>query len=177
MPCNNNNFEFIIKKNDTNPPLRYKIFDCDSNPVDLEGDFLVEASMWSNAKIKKDIDDAQQDISFADNVGFETASIGSNLLLKTSNRYELMTVEDVDDINKIIYAQRAQLNSVASVWKKGSPIKIIKFLNFPATKELEYSDGIDINGEKTTSLSGSYLVYNWNGLDTSTPGEYFFEFK
>jgi hypothetical protein len=178
MACNNNNnYEFLIKRNDTSPSLRYKIFDCDSSPIDLTEDYTLEASMWSNAKLKKDLDTVNQEILFANNIGFETVSVGTNLLLKTSNSYETLVVTAVDSYNNTITVDRAQLGTDALNWKKGTVIKIIKFINSPATKELVNSTSLNMQGEEETSLAESYLVYDWLDSDTSLPGDYLFEFK
>ena len=177
MACNNNNYEFMIKRNDTSPPLRYKIFDCDSSPIDLTEDYVIEASMWSNAKLKKDIDTAQEEISFASNTGFNTVGVGSNLLLKTSNSHETLAVTAVDSYNNILTVNRGQLGTDPLNWRKGSVVKIIKFINSPATKELVNSTSLNMQGDEETTLSESYLVYNWLDSDTALPGDYLFEFK
>ncbi len=177
MACNNNNYEFLIKRNDTSPSLRYKIFDCDSSPIDLTEDYTIEASMWSNAKLKKDINTLQQEILFANNTGFETVTVGSNLLLKASNSYETLVVTSVDSYYNTLTVNRAQLGTNALNWKKGTVVKIIKFINSPATKELVNSTSLNMQGEEETTLAESYLVYNWIESDTSLPGDYLFEFK
>ena len=178
MACNNNNYEFLIKRNDTSPSLKYKIFDCDSSPIDLTGDYTIEASMWSNAKLKKDIDVSQQEILFANNVGFDTVWVGGNLLLKTSNSYETLTVTAIDSYNNSITVDRAQLGTAALNWKKGTVVKMIRFINSPATKELVNSTSLNMQGDEETTLAESYLIYNWlDDFDTSLPGDYLLEFK
>lgn len=178
MACNNNNYEFLIKRNDTSPSLKYKIFDCDSSPIDLTEDYTIEASMWSNAKLKKDINTVQQEILFANNVGFDTVWVGGNLLLKTSNSYETLTVTAVDSYNNSITVDRAQLGTAALNWKKGTVVKMIRFINSPATKELVNSTSLNMEGDEETTLAESYLIYNWlDDFDTSLPGDYLLEFK
>jgi hypothetical protein len=133
--------------------------------------------MWSNAKLKKDINTLQQEILFANNTGFETVAVGSNLLLKASNSYETLVVTSVDSYYNTLTVNRAQLGTNALNWKKGTVVKIIKFINSPATKELVNSTSLNMQGEEETTLAESYLVYNWLESDTSLPGDYLFEFK
>ena len=72
---------------------------------------------------------------------------------------------------------RGQLGTDPLNWRKGSVVKIIKFINSPATKELVNSTSLNMQGDEETTLSESYLVYNWLDSDTALPGDYLFEFK
>jgi len=73
---------------------------------------------------------------------------------------------------------RAQLGTAALNWKKGTVVKMIRFINSPATKELVNSTSLNMQGDEETTLAESYLIYNWlDDFDTSLPGDYLLEFK
>lgn len=174
--CNKNqNYDLIIKRNSTQPSVRYKIYDCDRSPIDLNGKEIT-ASMWSNARLKKDIDETDFEIVFLDNKGLLTVVPDDILLFKSSSNHELMQVSSI--VNNTIMVTRGYFDTTPNIWKKGSSVKIIKIMNSSATYDLVKEDVMKLNGtvEKNV-LVESYLVYNWFIDDTRVPGEYYFEFK
>lgn len=175
--CKNNNYtyDFVIKRNSTQPSIRLKIYDCDMSPVDLTNKEIT-VNMWSNAKLKKDIQDTDTEIFFADNVGLTTVIPDDILLLKNTSDHELIQVSEI--IDNTIMVERGYFDTTPLNWKKGTNIKIIKIMNSSATYDLVREDVIKLNGTvEQNVLVESYLVYNWFVDDTRVPGEYYFEFK
>lgn len=175
MACSDSKYDFIIKRNSTQPSLRLKVYDCDWSPIDLSR-FEVTTSMWANSKLKKDISDSDFDLLLADNVGLNTVVPGDVILLKNSADHELVQVISI--INNTIMVARGYFETTAISWKKGTSIKIIKIMNSSATYDLVREDVIKLDGTKELNvLVESYLVYNWFVDDTRVPGEYYLEFK
>ena len=175
MPCTDSKYDFIIKRNSTQPSLRLKVYDCDWSPIDLSK-YEITASMWANAKLKKDISDSDFEILLADNVGLSAVIPGDVILLKNSAAHELVQVSSI--VNNSIMITRGYFETTPSSWKKGTSIKIIKIMNSSATYDLVREDVLKLDGKKELNvLVESYLVYNWFVDDTRVPGEYYLEFK
>jgi hypothetical protein len=190
MSCNNNNSgcpdefgcpgsvcpDFLIRRHDTKPDYRVLIEDCDG-PMDLT-DLVLEATMWANSKLKSAISDSDTYISFADGIGFNQVSIGDIIILDRPRDPERVLVVSIDEDAKSIQVERAQGGTNAQSWKKGSPLKIVKFMDSPAKTEMVYEDVMELDGTTTTDvLQESYFIYEWNPYDTSLPGCYYMEFK
>jgi hypothetical protein len=90
---------------------------------------------------------------------------------------EQMLVTGFDEDNKLIYVQRGYNGTVASVWKKGSSMKIFKFINAPASIEPNREDVAKPDGTTENVLTDTFLVYEWDVNNTCLPGCYWFEFK
>ena len=137
MPCTDSKYDFIIKRNSTQPSLRLKVYDCDWSPIDLSK-YEITASMWANAKLKKDISDSDFEILLADNVGLSAVIPGDVILLKNSAAHELVQVSSI--VNNSIMITRGYFETTPSSWKKGTSIKIIKIMNSSATYDLVRED-------------------------------------
>ena len=96
--------DFIIKQHDTRPVFKVDITDCDL-PIDLT-DLIVEASMWTNAKLKTALTINDNLIKFADNIGYDSVDPDSILHVSSGRDFERMTVVGFDDVNKVIQVQR-----------------------------------------------------------------------
>jgi hypothetical protein len=173
--CKKYEYDFIIKRNSTQPSVRLKIYDCDRSPIDLTGKEIT-TSMWADAKLKKDIDESEFEILLADNIGLNSVIPDDVILIKNNSSHELMQVSTIVD-NRIMVT-RGYFSTTPNSWKKGANIKIIKIMNSSATYDLVREDVIKLNGtvEKNV-LVESYLVYNWFLDDTRVPGDYYLEFK
>jgi hypothetical protein len=175
MACSDSKYDFIIKRNSTQPSLRLKVYDCDWSPIDLSK-FEITASMWANAKLKKDISNSDFEILLADNVGLSAVVPGDVILLKSTGAHELVQVASI--VDNAIMVTRGYFETTPASWKKGTSIKIIKIMNSSATYDLVREDVIKLDGTKELNvLVESYLVYNWFVDDTRVPGEYYLEFK
>ena len=73
---------YVVKQHSTYPPFKVDVTDCNGEPYDLK-DLVVEAAMWTNAKLKSAITVTDYLIKFADNVGYD--SVGPNSILHVSN--------------------------------------------------------------------------------------------
>src|SRR6516225_3178073 len=62
--------DFQIKRNDTKPHFKISVTDDDGEPLDLTGNYIVEANMWACAKLKADVTSSTTSLPFADNIGF-----------------------------------------------------------------------------------------------------------
>ena len=168
--------DFTLRRNDTKPDFKVKIEDCDG-PLDLT-DLVLEASMWSNGKLKSAISSADTYFSLADNIGFNQIMIGDVIIVDRPRQTEHLLVTAFDESNYYIQVQRGYHGTIAQNWKKGQPIKIIKFMNSSAQTEMVYQDVIGVDGMTTNDvLQESYFVYQWKNGDTCFPGCYFLEFK
>jgi len=175
MACADSKYDFIIKRNSTQPSLRLKVYDCDWSPIDLSK-FEITASMWANAKLKKDINDSDFEILLANNVGLSAVVPGDVILLKNTGTHELVQVASI--VNNAVMVTRGYFETTSTSWKKGTSIKIIKIMNSGATHDLVKEDVMKLDGTKELNvLVESYLVYNWFVDDTRVPGEYYLEFK
>ena len=169
--------DFTTKQHSTYPPLKIQVFDCGDSPYDMK-DLVVEASMWSVAKLKADITTTTDLLQFADNIGYNTVGTTSILHLSTGRDFERMTITGFDDVNKIIQVERGACSTLVRPWKKGTPIKILRFLSRAAYAELIYENQEQIGGTiQENVLTKSFLLYDWQPEDVCFAGRYFFEFK
>ncbi len=168
--------DFTIKRHDTRPVFKVDITDCDE-PVDLTG-LVIEASMWLNTKLKSNIDSSVTAIQFADNIGFEQINENTIIQIGDNRKFERMLIDYIDENTKTVYVFRAQLDTNAYAFTKGSKIKLLRFLNAPAQAELEYKDIENLDGTVSkNTLIRSTLIYEWQPDDTCFWGKYFLEFK
>lgn len=168
--------DFTIKRHDTRPPFMVDITDCD-NPIDLSN-LVVEASMWLNTKLKTAVTPTATSIQFADNIGFEQINMNTIIQVGDGRAFERMLVESIDEEQKIVNVFRGQMDTTAYSWKKGTAIKLLRFLNNPAIGELEYKDIEQLDGTVLEhQLVRSTLIYEWASDDTCLQGKYFLEFK
>jgi hypothetical protein len=168
--------DFLIRRHDSKPDYRILMEDC-NGPMDLT-DLVLEATMWANSKLKSGISNSDNAISLADGIGFNQVSVGDLIVADRPRGSERMIVTSFDEDNRIIYVNRAQDGTTAQNWKKGTPLKIIKFMNAPAKTEMIYEDVLELDGTvKDNVLQESYFVYEWSTSDTSLPGCYYLEFK
>lgn len=170
--------DFVIKRYDTRPVFKILVEDCDG-PLDLTDESLIlEANMWSKSKLKTSISASDDYFALADNIGFEQIMVGDIIFLDRVRMPEQMLVLGFDEANSLVQVQRAYHGTVASAWKKGTPMRIFRTLNASAQIETILTDIVKEDGTKLVDqISETYLVYNWDIKDTCTPGCYWLEFK
>jgi len=174
MSCKNQNFDYIIKKNDTLPSILYKISNCEN--IDLnQNNLIIKANMWANSSLANAISSTETNIKLKNNYNISAASVEDYILIKKHNYFEYLKVESISDDD--IYVSRGQLSSTPRNWGKYTQIKIIKIVDVECEKEITYNEAINLNGEKENIVSQQNLIYNWFAGDTSNPGEYFLEFE
>ena len=167
---------FTIKRHDTRPLFKVDVTDCDK-PIDLSGK-VIEASMWLNTKIKSALTTLSSSISFADDIGFEQINESTIIQIGDNRKFERMLVDYIDEENKVVHVFRGQLNTQIYSWKKGSCVKLLRFLNSSAQAELEYQDITNLDGTiEEDVLVRSTLIYEWQPEDTCFYGKYYLEFK
>jgi len=168
--------DFTLRRNDTKPPFKVRMEDCDG-PLDLTG-LVFEASMWAKGKLKVAMDQDDTVLGLADNIGFNQIMQGDVLIMDQARLPEKMLVTGFDEVNRLVHVQRGYHGTSVQNWKKGTPVKIIKFSNATSTTEMIYQDVINIDGSTTPDvLTESFLVYEWQTNDTCLPGCYYIEFK
>lgn len=168
--------DFCIKRHDTKPPFKVVVENCDG-AMDLTG-LVLEVSMWSLAKLKKDITDADTFIQLADNVGFEQVAVGDIIVMQRVRAPEQMLVIDFDEINHRIVIQRGYHGTPVSSFKKGTQLRMFRMLNAPGTTEMDTEDIQQVDGSVIEDqITESRLVHEWAANDTCLPGCYFLEFK
>jgi hypothetical protein len=174
MACDKENFDYIIKKNDTRPYVKYSMQDCED--IDLsEDDLFISVNMWANSNIKNKLSETDDYLELKNNYNLETIKVDDYILIKKFGSSEHFQVTSISDTK--VYIQRGQLNSVAQSWARGSEIKIIKLYEVEAEKEIEYNTTLNIKGEEETVASSQNLLYKWSEGDTSSSGMFFLEFK
>lgn len=174
MDCKEKYFDYVIKKNDTMPYIKYNIKGCDEFDLSEEG-IQVYASMWAASSLKNKIKEDETFLMFKNNYNLEAANVGDYILIKKLNKSEHALCTEIYDNGIIV--QRGQLNSTASNFNRGDKFCVIKFYEVEAEKEIEYNNSINLNGEEKEEVSSQNLVYKWREGDTSSPGEFFLEFK
>lgn len=169
--------DFCIKRHDTRPSFRVSVSDCDG-VLDLTDENLVlEASMWFETKIKSAINQSATVISFADNIGFNQVLVG-DLIVTNSVRYpEKMVVSSIDEVAKTVTVQRGQNGSTAQPLGRGASLNVFRFVDSPAEIESVFGDITNLDGTVNNELLDTFLVFNWEGNQTSLPGCYRMEFK
>jgi hypothetical protein len=168
--------DFVIRRHDTKPDFRLAMEDC-NGPMDLE-DLVLEASMWAVGKIKNEIQVGDSYFALADNIGFNQIMVGDIILMDRCRTPEKMLVTAFDEANKLVQVQRAYGGTIAQNWKKGSSLKIIKFMDAAAKIEMVYEDVLELDGTITENvIQESYFVYEWSASNTCLPGCYYLEFK
>lgn len=171
------NPDFIIKQHSTYPSLRIEVTDCNGEPYDLK-DLVVEASMWTNAKLKTAITISDDLIKFADNIGYDSVGPNSVLHVSSGRDFERMTIVGFDDVNKVIQVNRGACDTAIRPWAKGTPVKILRFFNVPASSEMVYYNRENLDGTISYDiLQKSFLIYDWQPQDVCFIGKYYFEFK
>ena len=170
--------DFCIKRHDTKPPFRVSVEDCDG-PLDLTDETLVlEANMWAEAKLKKDLDDSTDYFRLADDIGFEQVMVGDIIVFDRVRLPEHMLVKGFDETNKLIQVERGYNSTIISSWKKGTKIKIFRVLNGTAEIETVLTDITQLDGTVLEDqLKNTFLVYEWQANDTCLPGCFWLEFK
>lgn len=185
-PCDGQCPDFTLKRHDTYPPFRVAASDCDG-PLDLsDPNLILEASMWTNAKLRMDLTNDSGDSTFSyiqlsGDVAFQQVMVNDIIVMDRPRLPEQMLVTGFDEQNKLIQVLRGRYGTSASYWKKGSTMKIFRMLNAqqPQTAiQTETGDAIAEDGSmKSDVLQGTYLVYNWAANDTCLAGCYMLEFK
>jgi len=168
--------DFVIRRHDTKPPFKVKMEDCDG-PMDLT-DLILEASMWAKGKLKSAMTTESTYFALADNIGFNQIMVGDIIIMDRVRLPEKMLVTAFDEVNKLVQVQRAYHGTTAQIWKKGTPLRIMKFFGATAISEMMYQDILEIDGTTTEDvLTDSFFVYEWSESDTCLPGCYYLEFK
>jgi hypothetical protein len=174
--CPSTSPDFIIKRHDTKPPIKVLVSDC-QGPIDLRG-LVIEANMWSNAKLKRNITPSDLYFDLADNRGFDQIMVGDIIVMDRVRNPEKMLVVAFDEENKLVKVQRGYHGTQESSWKKGTILKIFRILNAPAEGMLSFEDETQVDGTtKKDVIISSHLVYEWQAADTCLPGCYWMEFK
>lgn len=145
--------------------------------MELQG-LVLEANMWSKARLKKAISTTDTYFSLADNIGFDQVMVGDIIIMDRVRNPEQMLVNGFDEENKLILVQRGYNGTPTSNWKKGAGMRIFRILNAPAVTESRYEEVDDLSGSTPgEQLTESYLVYEWQPQDTCLPGCFYLEFK
>jgi len=150
--------------------------DCDG-PMDLTG-LILEATMWAKAKFKKTLEPTDTYFALADNIGFHQIMVGDIIIMDRSRLPEHMLVTGFDEDNRFVLVERGYHGTTPQKWKKGSSLRIMKFMGATSQTEMIYQDIIQMDGTTTQNvLVDSFFVYEWGPNDTCLPGCYYLEFK
>jgi hypothetical protein len=169
--------DFCIKRHDTKPPFKVAVLDCDDNAMDLTG-LVLEVSMWSKGKLKKDLAVSDTSFQLADNIGFEQVAVGDIIVMQRVRAPEQMLVTDFDEVNSIVVVQRGYHGTPISSFKRGTPLRIFRVLNAPGSTEMDVEDIQQVDGSTLEDqITESRLVHEWTANDTCLPGCYYLEFK
>jgi hypothetical protein len=91
---------------------------------------------------------------------------------------EQMLVTGFDENNKVVTVNRGYHGSLIGEYKKGSSMRVFRFLNSIGITEMDKEDVLQLDGtiEKEV-LTESRLVYEFSHFETCSPGCYYLEFK
>jgi hypothetical protein len=168
--------DFVIRRHDTKPEFKVSVEDCDG-PLDLEN-LVLEANMWAKAKLKTSISETDDYFGLADNIGFNQVMVNDIIVMERTRLPEHMLVIGFDENQKLIRVQRGYNGTTPSSWKKGTPMRIFRILNAPASIEVVKDDLVQPDGSTLEDeLIESVLIYEWEANDTCLPGCYWMEFK
>jgi hypothetical protein len=169
--------DFCIKRHDTRPAFRISMSDCDG-PVDLTEDGIVlEASMWFDAKLRAALEPSDTELRFADDIGFDSVSVGDVIVTARARSPEKMLVTEIDESTHAIEVERGYGSTVAGEWDKGVGLRVFRFSDEPAVVESVLEDVESVDGSTAEELTDTLLVFNWTSQQTAMPGCYWFEFK
>lgn len=169
--------DFCIKRNDTSPPFKINLEDCDG-VVDLTENYALQVNMWISAKLKKAIDDSETVISFADNIGFDQIKQNDILVMSRARNPEKMLITGFNEANKTATVTRAYDSTIAQSWVKGSSFRVFRLVDEEADIESVFEDVQKEDGTLLENqLTSTFLTYKWNEDSTSLPGCYWLEFK
>ena len=170
---------FCIKRYDTQPSFKISVEDCGGVIDFTDEDLVLEANMWAKAKLKINISESDDYLSFADNIGFFQVMQNDIIVIDKTRTIEHMLVIGFDESNNKIEVQRGYNGTVAQSWKKGSSVRILRLMDSPAQIESVYEDVLQPSDGTVlqNQLSQTLFVYNWQENSTNLPGCYWFEFK
>lgn len=170
--------DFYIRRNDSLPPFKVLVEDCDG-PLDLEGEGIVaEANMWAKAKLKTAITAETTEFRLADDIGFEQIMVGDIIIMERIRAPEHMIVLGFDEVNMLVKVNRGYNATLPRPWKKGTKMRIFRILNAPASIEMIKQDITSPDGSTEEDvLTDTFIRYDWDTADTCLPGCYWFEFK
>ena len=170
--------DFTLKRHDTHPAFKVAVSDCDG-PLDLTSeDLSVSVSIWGNAKLKAAIDDADTEIAFADNIGFDQLMVGDIIIMDRVRLPEQMLVKAFDEDAKLIEVERGYNSTTASAWVKGAKLKFFRAIDAAGVIETTVEDVEQLDGTVLKDqVIDSFLVYEWAAVDTCTPGCFWLQFK
>lgn len=176
LGCSGECPDFVIRRYDNKPPFKVKVEDCDG-PLDLT-DLVLEATMWAKGKLKASLTSDVDNFALADNIGFPQVMVGDIIVIERTRLPEKMLVIAFDEENSLIQVERGYDGTTAQDWKKGTSLKIMKFIGAAANTEMILQDVIQMDGSVLEDqLIESYFVYEWGPNDTCLPGCYYLEFK
>lgn len=168
--------DFVIKRYDTKPAFEIIVKDC-NDPIDLT-DTVVEVSLWAKAKLKTALTVDDTYFSLADGIGFQQAAVGDIVVMETVRDPEHMLVLAFDETNKLIEVQRGYNGTPVRSYKKGSKLRIMRFLNSVGETQMTLQDVVNVDGTTTADvLTESKLIYEWEADNTCLPGCYYLEMK
>lgn len=170
--------DYIVRRNDSRPPVRLSLSTCDG-PLDLtEEGLLVEANMWALARLKRDVTSEGTIIEFADRVGFYQVRPSDVIVVDHVRGPEHLLVDCIDEENYQVHVIRGHHATTAKSIKKGTYLRIFKFMDSSASIDLTKGPVIQEDGTvKKDQLLDTSLIYDWKSGDTCMPGCYYFEFK
>lgn len=171
--------DFVIKRHDTQPPLRIAVTDCDGAMDLSDTNLVLEANMWCKAKLKTAITPQDTYFRLADDIGFDQLMVNDIIVMDRVRLPEHMLITSFDEKNKLVQVQRGYHGTLADTWAKGSGMRVFRMLNAPAVIEMIYDDILNpVTGEtQSDQLIETYLKYEWTAADTCAPGCFLLEFK
>lgn len=169
--------DFRSKRYDTKPSFEVEIKECNS-PIDLT-DTVVEASMWATGKLKYALSDTEDYFPLADNIGFTQSLVGDIIVVSDNPRTpEQMLVTGFDETNNLIRVQRGYNGTNVFSYKRGTKLRLFRFLNAIGTTEMVLTDVPQPDGTTEEDvLTKSKIGYEWAAQDTCLPGCYYLELK
>jgi hypothetical protein len=169
--------DFCIKRNDTTPPFKIAVEDCDG-VVDLTGNFILEVNIWIKTKLKKSITNSDTEIYFADNIGFNQVVENNVIVMDRARNPEKMLITGFDEENYKITVTRGFDGTEAQAWPKGSSLRVFRAMDAEGEIESVFEDVTQEDGTVLKDqLANTFLTFNWLENTTSLSGCFWLEFK
>ena len=169
--------DFCIKRNDTTPPFKIAVEDCDG-VVDLTGNFILEVNIWIKTKLKNAITDTDTEIYFADSIGFNQVVENNVILMDRARNPEKMLITEFDEENYKITVTRGFDGTEAQSWPKGSSLRVFRVIDAQGTIESILEDITQEDGKVLEDqLTNTFLTFDWLENTTSLSGCFWLEFK
>ena len=154
-------YDFTIKRGDSLPSFVVSLTDEELDIVEnIAEPRTVNTYLWCSSRLGTSIDVDSDEITLLDDVNFTKVSVGDTIVFLGNCTKEEVTATAIDAVNKTVTINRPNQKYAHVVQEE---LHIFKVWKKP--------DNGSVNVEE------SQLTYNWDAIDTNTPGEFLLELE